>query len=120
MSHVYETECPKCHLKVKVVERPMGVPGGKEKEQGFCPNCNEIVAEFMTDGFIDVELVKPVNVLKIDFEVPYLGEKLSLEAVEELRDLILKLVTSNMLKHQHETNIDVQRYDFRIGHIETE
>jgi Zn finger protein HypA/HybF involved in hydrogenase expression len=58
MSHSYETECPSCHSKVKVIERPMGVPGGKEKEQGYCPKCNGLVAEFMTDGFINVELVQ--------------------------------------------------------------
>jgi hypothetical protein len=36
----------------------MGVPGGQEKEQGYCPNCHKLVAEFMTDGFIDVYLIQ--------------------------------------------------------------
>lgn len=57
MGMCYETECKACGAKVRVVERPMGVPGGKEKEQGFCPKCNQLVAEFMTDGFIDVHLI---------------------------------------------------------------
>ena len=53
----YETVCEKCGAKLRVAERSMGVPGGKEKEQGYCPKCGELVAEFMTDGFIDVHLV---------------------------------------------------------------
>ena len=36
----------------------MNVPGGKEKEQAFCPICNELVAEHMTSGFIDALILK--------------------------------------------------------------
>lgn len=54
---IYETECENCGAKVRVKERPMGVPGGKDKEQAYCPNCNHLVAEHMTDGFLDVELI---------------------------------------------------------------
>jgi len=57
MSWNYEVECKKCKSLVKVTERPMGVPGGKEKEQAYCPNCKELVAEHMTDGFLDAILV---------------------------------------------------------------
>lgn len=53
----YETQCADCGARLKVVEKPMGVPGGKDKEQGYCPQCNHLVAEFMTDGFIRVELL---------------------------------------------------------------
>ena len=53
----FETQCEKCGTKLRVRERPMGVPGGKEKEQGHCPKCREVVAEFMTDGFIDVDIL---------------------------------------------------------------
>jgi hypothetical protein len=53
----YDTECKQCGTKLRIAERSMGVPGGKEKEQGYCPKCGEVVAEFMTDGFIDVHLV---------------------------------------------------------------
>ncbi|AXK38522.1 hypothetical protein [Crenobacter cavernae] len=52
----YETECKKCHAKVIVTEHPMGVPGGQDKEQGYCPACGELVAEFMSDGFIRTAL----------------------------------------------------------------
>lgn len=54
----YETECPNCGAKLKVVEQSMGVPGGKDKEQGYCPECSHLVAEFMTDGFIRVHLIE--------------------------------------------------------------
>ena len=57
----YETKCKKCGAQVKITERPMGVPGGKEKEQAFCPKCNSLVAEYMTDGFIDAHLVTKKN-----------------------------------------------------------
>ncbi len=53
----YEITCPKCDAKLKIIERPMGVPGGKEKEQAYCPKCHELVAEHMTDGFIDARLI---------------------------------------------------------------
>lgn len=61
MSQSYESECPSCTSKVKITERPMGVPGGMEKEQGYCPKCKTLVAEFMTDGFINVDLINPEN-----------------------------------------------------------
>ena len=53
----YDTECNRCGTKLRIVERSMGVPGGKDKEQDYCQKCGELVAEFMTDGFIDVHLV---------------------------------------------------------------
>lgn len=53
----YETECKECGAKVKITERSMGVPGGKEKEQAYCPKCGALVAEHMTDGFIDATLI---------------------------------------------------------------
>ena len=57
MGMSYDTKCKKCGAQVRITERPMGVPGGKEKEQAFCPKCNTVVAEFMTDGFIDAHLI---------------------------------------------------------------
>lgn len=53
----YETTCPKCNAKLHIIERPMGVPGGKEKEQAYCPICHELIAEHMTDGFIDAHVI---------------------------------------------------------------
>lgn len=57
----YETECEQCYAKIRIIERPMGVPGGQDKEQAYCPNCNFLVAEFMTDGFIDAYLMPDKN-----------------------------------------------------------
>lgn len=54
----YETQCKECGAKVRVTERPMGVPGGKEKEQAYCPKCHALVAQHMTDGFIDAHLIQ--------------------------------------------------------------
>lgn len=51
-----ETDCPKCGVRLKTSVRGMGVPGGKEREEGFCPVCNELVISEMTDGFVYVEL----------------------------------------------------------------
>lgn len=57
----YETECKNCESKVRITERPMNVPGGKDKEQAYCPECNELVAEHMTSGFIDATLIRSKN-----------------------------------------------------------
>jgi endogenous inhibitor of DNA gyrase (YacG/DUF329 family) len=54
----YEINCPQCGAKLQIVERSMGVPGGKEKEQANCPICNTQVVEHMTDGFIDARLIE--------------------------------------------------------------
>lgn len=50
-------ECDNCGAKIKVVERSMGVPGGKEREQAYCPQCRALVAEEVTDGTLDAYLV---------------------------------------------------------------
>lgn len=54
----YDTTCENCQSKVHIIERSMGVPGGKEKEQAYCPVCGWLVAEHMTDGFIDATLIE--------------------------------------------------------------
>jgi len=56
----YETSCSNCGAKLKIIERPMGVPGGKDKEQAYCPQCQKLVAEHMTDGFINAYLIEEV------------------------------------------------------------
>jgi uncharacterized paraquat-inducible protein A len=58
MGWSYETNCTNCGARLKIVERPMGVPGGKDKEQAYCPKCRELVAEHMTDGFINAYLIE--------------------------------------------------------------
>lgn len=52
-----ERECPKCGVRLRTCVRGMGVPGGKEREEGFCPVCDELVISEMTDGFVYVELL---------------------------------------------------------------
>ncbi|MFP4132615.1 MAG: hypothetical protein ACLFRN_00315 [Halothece sp.] len=54
-------ECPNCGVKLKVVETPMGVPGGKTREEAFCPKCRTVVANTVTDGFLDAYLVSDDN-----------------------------------------------------------
>lgn len=56
-----EKICPGCGVKLRIVEEPMGVPGGKDKEQAYCPRCRTLVAERMTDGFLRAELADPSN-----------------------------------------------------------
>lgn len=51
-----ETECPKCGVRLRTCVRGMGVPGGKEREEGFCPICGALVISEMTDGFVYVEV----------------------------------------------------------------
>lgn len=52
----YTTTCD-CGARVCVEDHAMGVPGGKEPEEGYCPHCRAVVAHFMTDGVIRVYLV---------------------------------------------------------------
>ncbi len=53
----YETECENCGAKLRIIESPMNVPGGKDKEQAYCPMCGHLVAEHMTSGFINAQLI---------------------------------------------------------------
>lgn len=50
--------CPECGARVRVIEHPMGVPGGKDREQAHCPACGALVAEMITDGYLRAELVE--------------------------------------------------------------
>ncbi|MFW6367548.1 MAG: hypothetical protein ACOCZG_00120 [Halothece sp.] len=43
------------------METPMGVPGGKTREEAFCPKCRTVVANTVTDGFLDAYLVSDDN-----------------------------------------------------------
>lgn len=54
-----ELACPKCAVQLRIEVRSMGVPGGKDREEGFCPACGELVVSEMTDGFVYVELAPP-------------------------------------------------------------
>ena len=48
--------CPNCKAEVIVHELPMGVPGGKDREDAYCPSCGTVVTSIMTDGFVRTEL----------------------------------------------------------------
>lgn len=51
MAWNYSTTCPKCGKPFHVQEFPMGVPGGKEKEDIDCPWCHTTVEQKMSDGW---------------------------------------------------------------------
>jgi hypothetical protein len=51
--------CPECHANLIVTEFSGGTPGGKDKEQGYCPNCSALVTERVTSGLISVRLAEP-------------------------------------------------------------
>ena len=50
--------CPGCGAHVQVFDERMGVPGGKDREQAYCPACGALVVEMITDGFLRVVLVE--------------------------------------------------------------
>lgn len=68
-----ETDCPKCGVRIKTSVRGMGVPGGKEREEGFCPVCSELVISEMTDGFVFVELATTGSV---SIQNPFTGKRM--------------------------------------------
>lgn len=49
-------DCPNCGVRLVVNVFGMGVPGGKEREEGSCPLCQAVVHSEMTDGYIVVDL----------------------------------------------------------------
>lgn len=51
MAMNYDEICPLCGNKFHVDERPMGVAGGKDKEDIDCPWCGNTVNQKMTDGW---------------------------------------------------------------------
>lgn len=57
MSWNLKEKCPTCGTIVGISERPMGVPGGKEREEAGCPVCGTVVFSAMTDGWFDTSVV---------------------------------------------------------------
>lgn len=55
----YETNCPKCGIRLEIIEDPGIGPGGKDKEYAYCPDCHAEVASEMTNGFLYVNRVVP-------------------------------------------------------------
>ena len=48
----YTMNCEKCGRKFRVQVTTMNVPGGKEKEEIFCPYCGHENGYRMTSGFV--------------------------------------------------------------------
>ena len=59
MAHSYEKECPNCGALVYIHVMPMGVPGGKDKEEAYCPICGTLLYSAMTDGWFNTNVVSP-------------------------------------------------------------
>lgn len=72
MARCFEIKCPCCGTLVGVIERPMGVPGGKDREEAVCPLCKEVVYEGMTDGWFDTGVASIKDTIE-----PYKGKYLS-------------------------------------------
>ncbi len=62
----YDIKCKECSANVKVTVTSMGVPGGKDKEQAYCPKCHFLLGEHMTDGFVRTAIIPddPDNIKK--------------------------------------------------------
>lgn len=62
----YDRKCEKCGANVRITVTSMGVPGGKDKEQAYCPKCNFLISEHMTDGFVRTDIIQdePNNIEK--------------------------------------------------------
>ena len=58
MSYNFTELCSKCGALVRIIEHPMEVPGGKEREVANCPNCNEILFSAMIDGCFSTSIIR--------------------------------------------------------------
>lgn len=54
-----KVKCNNCGKWFYVVEFPMGVPGGKEREEYSCPYCHQEAGHITTDGFVRVQKIEP-------------------------------------------------------------
>ena len=63
MAYSFVTTCknPKCGKKFDVSESPMGVPGGKDREEYYCPYCQTENGYIMTDGFVHTRKINEDN-----------------------------------------------------------
>lgn len=58
MAHSHEKECPTCGAVIYIHVMPMGVPGGKDKEEAYCPICSTLLYTAMTDGWFECHVKK--------------------------------------------------------------
>lgn len=54
----FDLTCHLCGKKLHVTERPMGVAGGKDKEDINCPWCGQTVDQKMTDGWFETSKIE--------------------------------------------------------------
>lgn len=59
MAHSHRKECPNCGAVIYIQEMPMGVPGGKDTEEAYCPICGTLLYTAMTDGWFEKSVVSP-------------------------------------------------------------
>lgn len=64
MAHNHEKECPCCHALVGIVEAPMGVAGGKEREEALCPICHTELYSAMTDGWFYTSIISTQDIIE--------------------------------------------------------
>ena len=55
----YTEKCSNCGKVFRVVIAPMGVPGGKMREEINCPYCYHENGSCMTDGFVRTYKIEP-------------------------------------------------------------
>lgn len=61
MAYHFQIECEECGSKLHIVEDATGIIDNMDTERGYCCECGELVAEFMTDGVISVSLLEKGN-----------------------------------------------------------
>ena len=58
MSYYFTELCLNCGVLLRIIEYPMEMPGGKEREVANCPNCNENPFSAMIDGCLSTSIIK--------------------------------------------------------------
>ena len=62
MAHSHRKECPTCGALISIQDMPIGVAGGKETEEAYCPVCGTLLYTAMTDGWFVTSVVQqPTN-----------------------------------------------------------
>lgn len=55
MADSFKMKCPKCGAFLRINESEELFPGGKEREEAYCPKCHYEVYSSMTSGFVRAE-----------------------------------------------------------------
>lgn len=67
MAYSFRMKCPKCGALLKINESGELFPGGKEREEAYCPKCYYEVYSSMTSGFIRAEEITEKEVKEESF-----------------------------------------------------